>query len=73
LGEDLLHKTVKPAELKMALILVDQLTKELDIKEFKDTYAEKLMKVIEAKAKGKKIAVPEMKVVLSSAKDLMQK
>jgi DNA end-binding protein Ku len=62
----------KPAELKMALTLVDQLTKEFDITSYKDTYTEKLMKVIEAKAKGKKIAVPEMKVVHSSAQDLMQ-
>jgi DNA end-binding protein Ku len=65
-------ETPKPAELKMALTLVDQLTKEFDIAEYKDTYTEKLMKVIEAKAKGKKIAVPEMKVVHSSAQDLMQ-
>lgn len=61
----------KPAELKMALSLVDQLTKPFDITEYKDTYTEKLMKVIEAKAKGKKLPAPEMKVVHSAAQDLM--
>jgi DNA end-binding protein Ku len=64
-------ETPKPAELKMALSLVDQLTKEFNIKEYKDSYTAQLMKVIEAKAKGKKLAVPEMKVVHSSAQDLM--
>jgi DNA end-binding protein Ku len=62
----------KPAELKMALTLVDQLTKPFDIAAYKNTYTEKLMKVIEAKAKGKKVAMPEMKVVHSSAQDLME-
>jgi DNA end-binding protein Ku len=62
----------KPAELKMALTLVDQLTRDFDIKNYKDTYTEKLMKLIEAKAKGKKLAVPEMKVVHSAAGDLME-
>lgn len=62
----------KPAELKMALTLVEQLTKPFDISAYRDTYSEKLMKVIEAKAKGKKIAVPEMKVVHSVSQDLME-
>ncbi len=61
----------KPAELKMALTLIDQLTKPFDISEYKDTYTEKLMKVIDAKAKGKKLAKPEMKIVHSAAEDLM--
>lgn len=62
----------KPAELKMALTLIDQLTKPFDIAQYKDTYTGKLMKVIEAKAKGKKLAVPEMKIVHSAAEDLME-
>jgi DNA end-binding protein Ku len=62
----------KPAELKMATTLIDQLTSKFDISKYKDTYSEQLMKVIEAKAKGKKIATPEMKVVHSRSKDLME-
>ena len=50
--------TVKPAELKMAQALINQLTpKKFSMAKYKDTYDEELMKIIEAKAKGKKISV----------------
>jgi DNA end-binding protein Ku len=62
---------VKPAELKMAITLIDQLTGKFDISKYKDTYNDELMKLIKAKASGKKIKVPEMKVVHSKTKDLM--
>ncbi|HKP32872.1 MAG TPA: Ku protein [Chitinophagaceae bacterium] len=62
----------KPNELKMALALIDQLTsKEFDIEKYHDTYTDQLMKVIEAKAKGKKFTTPTMKVVHSRSADLM--
>jgi len=64
-------KDVKPAELKMAIALIEQLTGEFNIDDFKDTYAEELMKIIEAKAKGKKLTAPKMHVVKTPAKDLM--
>ncbi|MEO8720958.1 MAG: Ku protein [Ginsengibacter sp.] len=63
---------VKPAELKMAISLIDQLTGKFDISKYKDTYNEELLKVIKAKSKGKKIKAPEMKVVHSKTKDLME-
>lgn len=63
--------TVKPAELKMAMTLIDQLTGKFDIRKYKDTYTEQLMKVIKAKAKGAKPIKPHLKVVHSTAKDLM--
>lgn len=63
--------TSKANELKMALSLIDQLTEQFDISAYKDTYSDKLMKLIKAKAKGKKVPVPHMKVVHSRAKDLM--
>jgi DNA end-binding protein Ku len=62
----------KAPELKMAITLIDQLTGKFDVEKYKDTYSEQLMKMIEAKAKGKKIPAPEMKVVHSSSKDLME-
>lgn len=62
----------KPAEVKMAEALIGQLTEKFDIDKFKDTYNEKLMKFIRAKAKGKTVAVPTMKVVHSASKDLME-
>lgn len=62
----------KPAELKMAITLIDQLTGKFDISKYKDTYSTELMKLIEAKAKGKKLPAPSMKVVHSTSKDLME-
>lgn len=63
---------VKPAELKMAITLIDQLTGKFDISKYKDSYAGELLKLIKAKASGKKIEVPEMKVVHNKTKDLME-
>ena len=63
---------VKPAELKMAVSLIDQLTDKFDISKYKDNYNDELLKIIEAKSKGKKIKAPEMKVVHSKTKDLME-
>jgi DNA end-binding protein Ku len=65
--------TVKPAELKMAISLIDQLTGKFDVKKYKDTYTAQLLKVIKAKAKGGKTAAPShLKVVHSKTKDLME-
>ena len=61
----------KPAEVKMATQLIEQLTGDFDISKYKDTYTDKLMKIITAKSKGKLKAVPTMKVVHSKATDLM--
>ena len=63
----------KPAELKMAIALIEQLSStKFDISKYKDTYADELMKLIEAKAKGKKLPEPTMRVVHSKSKDLME-
>lgn len=61
----------KPAEIKMAVELINQLTTDFDISKYKNTYASELMKLIKAKSKGKKIAAPHLKVVHSPSKDLM--
>ncbi len=63
---------VKPAELKMAITLIDQLTAKFDISKYKDTYNAELLKLIKAKASGKEIKVPQMKVVHSKTQDLME-
>jgi DNA end-binding protein Ku len=70
---DLPAKTqVKPAELKMALALINQLTpKRFDIRKYKDTYTDELMKIIELKAKGKRITRPKFKIVRNKTKDIM--
>jgi DNA end-binding protein Ku len=48
-------KTPKPAELKMAVSLIEQLSQEFDPTMYKDTYSEALMKIIKQKAKGKSV------------------
>ncbi len=61
----------KPAELKMAINLIEQLSSKFDISKYKDTYTDELMKLIKAKSKGKKVAAPKMRVVHSRSEDLM--
>ncbi len=68
-----LKSTVKPAELKMAISLINQLSGKFTISKYKDQYTAQLLKTIKAKAKGKKaISSSPMKVVHSKAKDLME-
>lgn len=62
---------VKPNELKMAISLIDQLSAKFDISRYKDTYSAELMKLIKAKAKGKAVKAPSLKVVHSKSADLM--
>lgn len=61
-----------PAELKMAATLINQLTKPFKPDIFKDEYTEKLLKVIEAKSKGKSASFKTMKVVHNKTADLME-
>ncbi|SFN58924.1 MULTISPECIES: Ku protein [Chryseobacterium] len=48
-------KAPKPAELKMAVSLIKQLSQDFDPAMYKDTYSDELMKIIRKKAKGKSI------------------
>lgn len=63
--------TLKSSELKIATQLVNQLTHDFSITKYKDTYSSKLMKLIKAKAKGKKSVTPKLRVVHSKGRDLM--
>jgi DNA end-binding protein Ku len=70
---DLPGKTaIKPTELKMAVSLINQLSGKFNIGKYKDTYAAELLKLIKAKAKGKQIVTPHLKVVHSKTQDLME-
>lgn len=62
---------VTVAELEMATSLIKKLTKKFDATDYKDTYREKLEKLIRAKAGGKKL--PEVKPTpkRENVKDLM--
>jgi DNA end-binding protein Ku len=62
----------KATEVKMAIQLINQLTTDFDISRYKDTYSDKLMKLIEAKDKGKKVTTKSpLRVVHSRSRDLM--
>jgi DNA end-binding protein Ku len=59
-------------EQAMATKLIDQLTEKFSIAKYKDTYTEKLLKIIKDKSKGKKVKkVHHMKVVHTKSDDLM--
>ncbi|MBC7948847.1 MAG: Ku protein [Chitinophagaceae bacterium] len=64
--------TNKPAEVKMAIQLIEQLTNDFDISAYKDSYSSKLMKLIQDKAKGKKTTKSPLRVVHSRNRDLME-
>jgi DNA end-binding protein Ku len=61
--------TTKPAELKMAVQLIEQLSGPFDIGQYKDSYADQLMKLIQAKAKGVKTKTPTLRVVHRKGKE----
>jgi DNA end-binding protein Ku len=55
------QKKVSDKEAKMADALVSSLRTEFDPTEYDDTYRERVLEVVEAKAQGKQIVVPETK------------
>ena len=58
-------------ELKIAVLLIEQLSGKFNIKKYKNTYTAELMKVIKSKAKGLKVKKTKLKVTYSKNKDLM--
>ena len=59
-------------EQAMATKLIDQLTEKFSIAKYKDTYTDKLLKIIKDKSKGKKIKkVHQMKIVHTKSDELM--
>ncbi|HMS64377.1 MAG TPA: Ku protein [Ignavibacteria bacterium] len=66
------EKGVKPAELKMALSLINQYSGKFNIKKFKDEYSSKLLKLIKAKSKGKNSTQVIREITKSDTRDLME-
>jgi DNA end-binding protein Ku len=64
---------VKAEELKMASLLIAQLTKPFKPEEYRDTYSEKLLNLIEAKAKGKPTGKALKVAHKATTEDLMEK
>jgi DNA end-binding protein Ku len=63
--------TLKPGEMQMAQALISQLSGKFDIARYKDTYTDALLKLIQARAKGRKPETPQLRVVHNKSKDLM--
>ena len=63
--------TVKAPEMQMAVALIEQLSGKFNISKYRDTYSDQLLKFIQAKAKGKKLAPAPLRVVHSKSRDLM--
>lgn len=62
--------TVTKKELDMGLALIKQFTGEFNIESFKDEYSKDLLKIIKAKAKGKRATVKKLKPREESSDDL---
>ncbi|WP_183885290.1 Ku protein [Pedobacter cryoconitis] len=63
-------ETITKKELEVGLALIEQYTSEFDIKGFKDEYSKELLKIIKAKAKGKRATVRKLKPVEQATDDL---
>lgn len=63
---------IKPAELSMAMQLIEQYTGPFNIGEYKDEYAAALLRVIQEKASGKKPTVRKMPVTDRKTEDLLE-
>lgn len=63
-------EAVTKKELDLGLALIKQYTSEFNIDNFKDEYTRELMKIIKAKAKGKRATVKKLKPREDSTDDL---
>lgn len=63
---------VQADELKMATELINQYSTPFKIQKYKDEYADELMKVIKARASGKKGKVRKLKTPSTHTEDLME-
>jgi DNA end-binding protein Ku len=64
--------TVSKKELDMGLALINQYADKFDVSKFKDEYDDELLKIIHAKAKGKRATVKKMKPHKATGDDLYE-
>ncbi len=62
--------SVSKKELDMGLALINQYTGKFEIEKFKDEYHHELMKIIQAKAKGKRPTIKKLKPQKAAGDDL---
>ena len=64
--------TVEKRELDMALTLIDQLTETFNPEQYRDTYSDELLRVINEKIEGKTPEAPEEEEAPAQVPDLME-
>ncbi len=64
---------VKPGELKLAVSLIEQNSEPFDSEQYEDAYTADLLKIIQQKAKGRKLKVAKKEEAPDSTVDLMAK
>jgi len=57
-------------EIDMGLALINQYAEDFDVSKFKDEYNDELLKIIHAKAKGKRPTIKKLKPVKATGNDL---
>jgi DNA end-binding protein Ku len=62
--------TIPKKEMDVALALIKQYTSDFDIEKYKDTYTAELLKIIKAKAKGKRPTIKKLKPQKAKSDDL---
>lgn len=62
--------TINKKEMDVAMALIKQYTHDFDIEQYKDTYSEDLLKIIQAKAKGKMPTIKKLKPNKPKSDDL---
>lgn len=63
---------VSKKELDMGLALINQYAEHFDVSKFKDEYKDELLKIIQAKSKGKRATVKKLKPQKSTSDDLYE-
>ncbi|RYG21993.1 MAG: Ku protein [Chitinophagaceae bacterium] len=64
------NTTITKREMDVGMALIKQYSSDFDISAFKDEYSVELMKIIKAKAKGKRVVVKKMKPQKATSDDL---
>ncbi|HKG07336.1 MAG TPA: Ku protein [Pedobacter sp.] len=62
--------SINKKEMDMGLALVNQYAEDFDVSKYEDTYQKKLLKLIEAKAKGKRPTIKKLKPQKAKEDDL---
>ncbi|MFC5283263.1 Ku protein [Pedobacter alpinus] len=62
--------SIPKKEMDVALALIKQYTSDFDIEKYKDTYTAELLKIIKAKAKGKRPTIKKLKPKKAKSDDL---